>query len=164
MTERSVASADGTTILYQTQVGTLWLSPVSTNTPQHVAGTLGSGVGQGRLSPDAGQVAAAPVLIGVAHLMRENGDVMMGAVEVGEDERNTFLGKRGAESTAGLALAIAQIKKTALVHQPEEIAELRPHPVEHRGRAFDKHVVSARRARIAGRSSRPSWISASRLR
>jgi hypothetical protein len=50
-------SADGTTMLFAIQVGTLWLSPVASNAPQHVAGTTSSWIDDARLSPDGNRAA-----------------------------------------------------------------------------------------------------------
>ena len=95
------------------------------------------------------QVAALVALEGVAHLVGEDLDVALGAVEVGEHERHAVGGEAGAEPAAGLALAVGQVEEAAGVHAAEERAEV-AHGVEHLGGPGQHPVVVAERCGVAG--------------
>ena len=82
--------------------------------------------------------------------MGKDADVVVGAVEIGEDEGHAGGREGRAEPTSRLARAVLHVEEAALAHQPVEGGQPRIHAVEHHLRLGDQHVMVADRLRVAG--------------
>ena len=83
-----------------------------------------AGLKRGPLALARDNEAAGEVGEGVAGLVRDDLDVVRGAVEVGEDEGAVVAAEGGAVAAAGLALAGEDVQQLVVVHEVDELRRL----------------------------------------